>query len=46
MESTFGNWRNAMLGLGLTTPTPVCAGLAFALLVRKGERPKNGFGPP
>jgi hypothetical protein len=31
MESTFGNWRNALLGLVLTVVV-VGGGLAFALL--------------
>lgn len=31
MESTFGNWRSAMVGLGLTVAV-VGAGLAFAFL--------------
>lgn len=31
MESTFGNWRNAMLGLGLTAVV-VGTGLALAFL--------------
>jgi hypothetical protein len=31
MESTFGNWRSAMLGLGLTGVV-VGAGLAFAFM--------------
>ena len=39
MESTFGNWRNAMLGLGLTAVI-VGAGTGVRLLVRKLERPE------
>ena len=31
MESTFGNWRSAAIGLGLTVVV-VGAGLAFAFL--------------
>jgi hypothetical protein len=31
MESTFANWRSAMLGLGLTVAV-VCAGLALAVM--------------
>jgi len=31
MDSTFGNWRNAMVGLGLTVVV-VGAGLAFAFM--------------
>jgi hypothetical protein len=31
MESTFGNWRTAVLGVGLTVVV-VGAGLAFAFL--------------
>ena len=31
MESTFGNWRNAMVGLGLTVAV-ISAGLAIAFL--------------
>jgi hypothetical protein len=31
MESTFGNWRSAMVGLGLTVAV-IGAGLAIAFL--------------